>query len=302
VCNVRRRNCNKCPWRAIPWCKYSDVGTATIKANGADGYFERDSKIWQVNREMILLLAGGRALLMQLAHPKVAAGVAEHSRFQEDPLARLYRTMSAMWSIVFDERSQAGAALERVANVHKRVHGVVSGGERVFAREPYDAMDQELLLWVHATLIDSALIAYHLFVTPMAEAERSAYYNDSKKLASLFGINDEIIPASLGAFEAYMNRMLLGDAITSGPMAKRLAHDVLYPRPWIFKPGGPLFRFVTAGLLPEKLRAAYDLRWSARKEKILTLLARGIRTSLPLVPAPIRIVPNARAARRVRRR
>ncbi len=272
-----------------------------ITVRDADGFFERDSKIWQVNREMILLLAGGRALLMQLAHPKVAAGVAEHSRFQEDPLARLYRTMSAMWSIVFDERSQARAALERVANVHKRVHGVVSGGELVFAREPYDAMDQELLLWVHATLIDSALIAYHLFVTPMAEAERSAYYDDSKKLASLFGINDEIVPCSLGAFEAYMNRMLLGAAMTSGPMAKRLAHDVLYPRPWIFKPGGPLFRFVTAGLLPEKIRAAYDLKWNARNEKMLALLASAIRGLLPVIPAPIRIVPNARAAERVSR-
>jgi uncharacterized protein (DUF2236 family) len=274
----------------------------TVKTNRADGFFACDSKIWQVNREMILLIAGGRALLMQLAHPKVAAGVAEHSRFQEEPLARLYRTMSAMWSIVFDERSQAGAALERVAGVHKRVHGVVSGAESVFTGEPYDALDQELLLWVHATLIDSAMIAYHRFVMPMMQAERGAYYNDSKKLASLFGIRSEMIPVSLEAFEAYMKRMLFGGAIAAGPMAKLLAHDVLYPRPWIFRPGGPVFRFVTAGLLPERLRAAYDLSWSTRKETMLALLARALRASLPLVPTPIRVVPNARAAEKVSRR
>lgn len=272
----------------------------TVKSKRTDGFFERDSKIWQVNREMILLLAGGRALLMQLAHPKVAAGVAEHSRFQEDPLARLYRTMSAMWSIVFDERSRAGAALKRVAGVHKRVHGVVSGGEPAFTGEPYNALDQELLLWVHATLIDSAIIAYHLFVTPMAQAERLAYYNDSKNLASLFGIRNEMIPASLEAFEAYMSRMLSGGTIAVGPTAKLLARDVLYPRPWIFRPGGPLFRFVTAGLLPERLRAAYDLSWSTRKETMLALLARLLRASLSLVPAPIRIVANARAAEKTR--
>lgn len=272
----------------------------TVNSKRTDGFFERDSKIWQVNREMILLLAGGRALLMQLAHPKVAAGVAEHSRFQEDPLARLYRTMSAMWSIVFDERSRAGAALERVAGVHKRVHGVVSGGEPAFTGEPYNALDQELLLWVHATLIDSAIIAYHLFVTPMAQAERLAYYNDSKNLASLFGIRNEMIPASLEAFEAYMSRMLSGGTIAVGPTAKLLARDVLYPRPWIFRPGGPLFRFVTAGLLPERLRAAYDLSWSTRKETMLALLARLLRASLSLVPAPIRIVANARAAEKTR--
>ena len=270
--------------------------------NDADRFFEPSSKIWQVNREMVLLLAGGRALLMQLAHPKIAAGVAEHSRFQEDPLARLYRTMSAMWSIVFDERAQARAALESVERRHKQVRGIVPGSEPSQGGAPYDAFDQELLLWVHATLIDSGMVAYRMFVAPSALEEKIAYYNDSKKLASLFGIGDEIIPASLEAFQAYMNGMLLSEEVTVGPMAKRLAHDVLYPRPWMFKAGGPLFRFVTAGLLPERLRAAYGLRWSARKEKMLALLASAIRGLLPLVPAPIRIVPNARAAEKVSRR
>lgn len=270
-----------------------DVDTAP---NDADRFFEPGSKIWQVNREMVLLLAGGRALLMQLAHPKIAAGVADHSRFQEDPFTRLHRTMSAMWSIVFDERSQARAALASVERRHKQVRGVVPGSEPSQGGATYDAFDQELLLWVHATLIDSAMVAYRMFVSPSASEERSAYYNDSKKLASLFGIREEIIPASLEAFEAYMNCTLLSDEIFVGPMAKSLAHDVLYPRPWIFKPGGPSFRFVTAGLLPEKLRAAYDLKWSTRKEKMLALLASTIRAARPLVPAPVRIVPNARAA------
>jgi uncharacterized protein (DUF2236 family) len=279
-----------------------DVGKVAADRRDDHRFFQADSKIWQVNREMILLLAGGRALLMQLAHPQVAAGVAEHSRFQEDPLARLYRTMSAMWSIVFDERSQAAGALERVATIHKKVRGAVSRSEPVLAGEPYDAMDPELLLWVHVTLIDSAMVAYHRFVMPMTQADRATYYGDSKTLASLFGIRNEIIPPSLEAFEAYLSRMLLGDAITVGPTAKNLAHDVLYPRPWIFKPGGPLFRFITAGLLPERLRAAYDLNWNPRQETTLAFLAGAMRAALPLLPAPVRIVPNARAAEKRRPR
>jgi uncharacterized protein (DUF2236 family) len=278
------------------------VSTVPTKASDGEGFFGRGSKIRHVNREMVLLLAGGRALLMQLSHPKIAAGVADHSRFQEDPLARLYRTMNAMWSIVFDEQLEARAALKSVEHRHQQVRGVVPGSEPSQGGALYDAFDQELLLWVHATLIDSALVAYHMFVAPLATEERIAYHHDSKKLASLFGIRDEIIPASLAAFEAYMKRMLLSNEIAVGPMAKSLAHDVLYPRPWIFKPGGPLFRFVTAGLLPETLRAAYDLRWSARKEKTLALLASVIRGLLPIVPAPIRIVPNARAAEKAKRR
>jgi uncharacterized protein (DUF2236 family) len=183
------------------------VSGIITEPNVQTGFFRRDSKIWQVNREMILLAAGGRALLMQLAHPKVAAGVAEHSRFQENPFARLHRTMSAMWSIVFDEKAQARAALERIENVHARVHGNVASGEGSFAGAPYDANDQDLLLWVHATLIDSAILAYDFLVAPMAEQERTAYYNDSKKLAALFGIKEELIPSSLGEFDAYMKSM-----------------------------------------------------------------------------------------------
>lgn len=249
---------------------------------------------------MVLLLAGGRALLMQLAHPKVAAGVAEHSRFQEDPFGRLYRTMSTMWSIVFDERAESVAALERVENVHRKVRGLVSQKEPSFAGAGYDASDQELLLWVHATLIDSAMIAYDRFVAPLREADRIDYYNDSKELARLFGIEETIIPSGMTEFEQYMNQMLNGDRIAVGPTAKRLAQDVLYARPWIFKPAGPLFRFVTAGLLPEKLRDDYGLSWNDRYAKIFSSLAAVICSLRPLVPTPLRIVPNARKAERVK--
>jgi len=268
----------------------------------SEGFFRRDSQIWRVHRELVLLLAGGRALLMQLAHPKIAAGVAEHSRFQDDPLARLLRTMRAMWSIVFDPRDQAKAALQDVEQRHTQVRGVVRENEPAHGGESYDALDQDLLLWVHATLIDSALVAYTRFVAPLAASEKTAYYEDVRRFAALFGIRQEIIPASFEAFDAYVKRMLRGGEIAVGPTAKGLARDVLFPRPWVFKPGGPLFRFVTAGILPGDLRGAYDLRWSARREKMLSVLATSIRNLLPLMPAQLRIAPNARAAEKARRR
>ena len=245
---------------------------------------------------MALLLAGGRALLLQLAHPKVAAGVAAHSRFQENPLARLQRTMNTMWSIVFDDAQNARAALLQVTNIHKQVHGLVQPGESVPIGTRYDAQDPELLLWVHATLIDSAIIAYDLFVKPLSADEKSLYYEDSKKLAQLFGIPDLIIPASPADFNAYMMRMVMSDALAVGPMARSLAHEIVYPRPWLLRPAAPLFRVVTAGLLPERLRNAYGLSWNERREKIFRLVAKAVRYSRPLLPRPLRIVPNARSA------
>jgi len=262
------------------------------------GFFPRTSRIWTVDREMVLLLAGGRALLMQLAHPKVAAGVAAHSRFQHDPLGRLYRTISRMWSIVFDEKSQARRALRQVETVHKRVRGTVSIHEPSYGGTPYDAADQELLLWVHATLIDSAMIAYDHFVAPLNALARAEYYGDSKKLAVLFGIHEENIPCSPAAFDTYMRDALTEGGIAAGATARNLAIEVLYPTPWILKPAAPIFRLVTAGLLPEALRDGYGLEWNERKQRKFSRLAWAIRALLPVTPSLIRIVPNARRCER----
>jgi uncharacterized protein (DUF2236 family) len=259
-------------------------------------FFSPDAMIWQVDREMVLLLAGGRALLMQLAHPKVAAGVAEHSHFKADPLGRLYRTMSAMWSIVFDEAPAARASLEQVKSVHRRIHGIVSPSESLSFGTHYDALDIELLLWVHATLIDSAMVAYDIFVKPLAANEKSKYYDDSKKLARLFEIPEMLVPGSLVDFNSYTERMMVSGEISVGPTARALAEEILYPSPLILKPASPLFRLIKGGLLPECLRDAYGLGWSEPKEKAFCLIAKWVRRLLPLVPKPLRVVPNARAA------
>lgn len=252
--------------------------------------------IWRVDREMVLLLGGGRALLMQLAHPKVAAGVSDHSRFRDDPLARLHRTMDIMWSIVFEEEPKARAALQAVNDTHRKVRGAVKEGEPLPKGAPYDALDPDLLLWVHATLVDSALRAYDLFVKPLSAPEKSQYYTGTKKLAVLFGIPEAIVPVSLEDFDHYMSEMISGDTIVVGPTAHALATEILHPRPLVLKMGGPLSAFVTTGLLPERLREAYGLRWNKRREQSFRLLAKIIRQFLPLIPAGLRIVPHARAA------
>ena len=264
-----------------------------------DRFFTPDMIFWRVDREMVLLLAGGRALLMQLAHPKIAAGVADHSHFKQDPLGRLYRTMSTMWSITFGDSSEARLALNQVKNVHRQVHGEIKPAEPLPAGTPYDAFDEELLLWVHATLIDSAMLGYDLFVRPLTPLEKSRYYEDSKKLAELFEIRSAIVPSSLAEFCNYVECMLAGGAISVGPTARSLAEEILRPKPWILRPGAPWFRLVTAGLLPEGLRAGYGVNWSGREEKIFHWVTRVIRFLLPLVPKPLRIVPNARRAERL---
>lgn len=280
----------------MPSSPHPAEGNFSESVPGRDHFFSPDSMIWRVDREMILLLGGGRALLMQLAHPKVAAGVSDHSRFREDPLGRLHRTMDIMWSILFEELPKAEASLQAVNEVHRKVRGTIKEGEALPKGTTYDALDPDLLLWVHATLVESALLAYDLFVKPLSAHEKSQYYTETKKLAVLFGIPEAVVPASLEDFSNYMSEMMTGAKIAVGPTAHVLAREILHPRPLVLKIGGPLSSFVTVGLLPERLREAYRLRWNERREQAFRLLAKTIRQLLPLIPAVLRIVPHARAA------
>ena len=245
---------------------------------------------------MALLLGGGRALLMQLAHPKVAAGVADHSRFMADPLARLMRTMETMRSIVFDDLPRAQASLDRLEGVHRQVRGTVGQPDALPPGTPYSARDPELLLWVHATLVDSALATFGLFVKPLSVDERREYYRETKRLGILLGVPETKLPESFEEFGAYMKETIDSDAIAVGSTAIALSQAILHPRPLVLKPFAPLSALITAGLLPPKLRQAYGLVWNARRERILRLVAGSTRAALPLVPSVLRVVPRARAA------
>jgi uncharacterized protein (DUF2236 family) len=267
-----------------------------IEAGPAEeGFFAPDSAIRRVDRELALLLGGGRALLMQIAHPKVAAGVADHSRFLSDPVARLIRTMDTIWSIVFDARPRAEAALARIETIHRRVRGTV-GDSATFPAAAYRADDSELLLWVHATLVDSALVTYARFVKPLSVTERRRYYQDTKKLGALMGVPEAKLPDSYEEFGDYMKAMLESQEIAVGLTARALSQAILRPRPWFLKTLAPLNILITAGLLPPKLRRAYGLAWNRRREMALRLVAGSTRAALPVVPSVLRVVPPARAA------
>src|SRR6202165_328609 len=177
------------------------------------GLFEDDSVTRRVNRENILLLGGGRALLMQLAHPKVAAGVDEHSDFRSHPIRRLRRPIRMTMAIVFGDRETALGAARAVNQVHANVRG-----------HDYRALDPDLLLWVHATLADTALVTYEPFVQPLAPREREDFYWEFKLLGELLGIPHDRFPDTYRDFKAYLEQMMSpagGSAAPAGAQARR---------------------------------------------------------------------------------
>jgi uncharacterized protein (DUF2236 family) len=245
------------------------------------GLYSDDSITRRINRENILLLGGGRALLMQLAHPKVAAGVDDHSDFRTRPIRRLRRTVLMTMAIVFGERETALAAARAVNQVHARVRG-----------DDYRALDPNLLLWVHATLVDSALVTYQAFVGPLTAAEREDFYQESKLAGELFGIPRERFPDRLRDLDEYVDGMIAGGEVHVTPRARELGRLVVRP-PLRLVPGPVLvpFAVVTAGLLPPPLREAYGLAWGPRQQRAFKLAVAAVPRIVALTPPVLRVWP-----------
>ncbi|MGH2691124.1 MAG: oxygenase MpaB family protein [Actinomycetota bacterium] len=248
-----------------------------------------------VNRERVLLAGGQRALVMQLAHPLVAAGVARHSDFPTRALARLRRTLDLSLTLIYGTRTEARAASEAIRAVHDRVSGEAEG-------RSYSANDPELLLWVNATLIDTTLAVYGRFVRRLGEAERSRYYLETVEAAEAFGIPGPAIPPNLEAFRSYVGSMLEGDELVATDDSRRLVRDVLNPPlPLPLRLPTAVLRQVTVAMLPQRVREMFDLRPGVVARTTLVASSAASRVLLPWLPPILRDFSRARAAGAARR-
>jgi uncharacterized protein (DUF2236 family) len=269
-------------------------------AMGDVGLFGPGTVIWRVNREGVLLVGGGAALILQAAHPLVAAGVAEHSNYREDPWGRLYRTLDLTTKVVFGDLRTAEGAARRIRATHKRVRGVTEeNGGRYPKGTPYHANDPELLMWVHATLVRTALDVYQRYVGPLTIAEQRAYYDDQKTLAEMFGVPQEQMPDTFAAFNQYLNDTLESDRIAVTAALRDVVEATLRPKlPFIARPLVDALNLTTVGLLPERLREELRLPWSPTRERLLEASRASLRRMIPALPMLLREFPPARRAER----
>ncbi len=264
------------------------------------GLFRSDSPVRTVNREAVLLAGGGRALLMQIAHPKVAEGVAHFSSFESDPLGRLNRTLDLTLAIVFGSAREAIRSVRIIEAMHRRVQGQLTEKIGPFGRgTSYDATDPALLFWVQATLIDSAIATYSRFVQPISSTVRARFYEESKITARLFGIPQEHIPDTVAHFDHYIAEMVASADLAIGTSGARVAASIIDPPlpPGLRQLAGS-GRILTEGLLPARLRDLFGFEWSAARERRLNRIAALSRRTLPLLPASLRYFPRARGSQR----
>lgn len=242
-----------------------------------------------VFREGVFLVAGARAILLQIAHPAVGAGVAEHSDFVHRALGRLYGTLSYLYALQFGSPEDLRTVQRRV----NRAHGPVRG-------PGYTAFDPELQRWVAATITQSMLQLHEGAFGPLGREEADDIVHRSRVVGTALQMPEELWPESRAAFDAYWERELGRLEVT--PAARRVARDLLGGglAAWWLRPLGPYLRLITAGLLPPELRAPFGFRWSARQQaRFDRALARTFAVYRAL-PTVVRTAPSRFFLARVR--
>lgn len=242
--------------------------------------------IRDVAPESVLVLAGGRAILLQLANPAVGHGVARHSNFADRPLDRLHGTLAYVYAVTCGTAIDRAAAVRRVALAHRPVHGPATA-----TTPTYNAFDPRLQLWVAATLYESATRMHDLVYGPLGAADADAVYRDYGVLGTALQVPAGLWPADRQAFAEYWRSEVAGlstDAATRG-VADRLLHPT--GGPLLLRLAMPLARLVTTGLLEPEERELFLLPWSTGRQRRYDLVLRLVRAVYPRLPRWVRHAP-----------
>lgn len=248
----------------------------------------------RLNRELFLALGSTAAVVLQVAHPLVAAGVDQHSDFRRDPFGRFHRTANTSLDAVFGDTARARRALRRIDARHVAVRGAAQDGR------PYRAQDPQLLLWVQATLVLTSLRWYELVAGRLPAEDRQRYWDEGKVFARELGVPDQLFPPTIGDLERY-ERDMLETAVVPDSTSRLVARTVLHP--FAVLPDAVYWPtdVVTAGLLPPSLRGAFGLRFDTAERLFFRSVIEALRLWRAFAPRWLAIVPHARLYdRRVR--
>jgi uncharacterized protein (DUF2236 family) len=274
-----------------------------LPGDDRNGFFGVGSITWRINRESAVFLGAGRAALLQLAHPWVATSLVQHSNLLNDAVGRFHSTFRVIYTMVFGSRAQGVAASRQLYQRHTGIRGELTHAAGSHSQgEHYEANEVAALLWVYATLVDSALLAYEFVMPPLSPSEREQYYDESKRMAALFGIPAGALPENWAAFARYAAEMFDSPQLCVGADGLVLGQSVLSGAgTWLRPP--TWYHALTAFWMPPRLRTAFALPWSTREQQAFYRAARWLPRLYPHMPPVLRFVgPFHEAEARLRGR
>jgi uncharacterized protein (DUF2236 family) len=254
---------------------------------------------FRINGERLAILGWSRAILLQLAHPLIAAGVYDHSGFRASPMAavtRLHHTTRAMLALTFGDNGRRQAAIDRIRRIHTRVNGRLPTDVGPFAAGAYySAENPDLLLWVHVTLIESMVLTYEHLIGPLSPGERDDYCAVSVPASLELGMRDADAPRSWLALQSSLQRGYESGEIVVGPQARELADALLRTSiPGVLAPARWLSGLITGAMLPARIRAEYGLAWNDTRQRRFEQVAAAIRTARRVSPSALALFADAR--------
>lgn len=250
------------------------------------GYFGPGSVSWQVHREVTVLFGGARAMLMQAAHPLVVAGADQTGMYDRNPWKRLQRTLILTYTLTFGTKAEAHAAADRINEIHTRINGIddVTGLR-------YDALDPELLLYVHACLVESALLFEHLTVGRLDAAGRQRFHEEQMVAAELCLVPRDLIPPTVPSLRKWLAGVGESGILQVTGGARRVADLFLDP------PRDAQWRPVLAGVsrlafgtLPSHLQRAFGFPSTPARRAAVRAGLTAIRRLRPLLPPRYRYI------------
>ncbi len=264
--------------------------------NPVAGIFGPDSVTWRINRESALFLGAGRAALLQLAHPWVAVALYQHSSLLAKPIERFHNTFRIVFTMIFGSAPQAFRVARSLYQRHTGITGALPADVAAYAKgSRYEALHLPALLWVYATLIDSAIVAYQSVLPPLQDAELAAWYAESKILAGLFGLAPEALPADWPSFQVYVREMSASQALGVDDRSRAMAHGIMtgagssipVPR-W--------YQALTAAWMPPRFRQEFALPFDSADQRRAQKAARLLPRIYSKLPAFLRDVGPYREA------
>ncbi len=273
---------------------------AAVVSNVVDpraGIFGPRSISWRINREAALFLGAGRAALLQLAHPWVATALAQHSSLMSNPIARFHKTFRIVFTMIFGSAAQAFAASRSLHQLHTRIRGELPSAVAGYTQgSHYEANHIPALIWVYATLIESAVLAYEWVLPPLSNVEREEYYAESKVLAGLFGIPTAALPANWVSFETYVDEMCASSALGVDSLSRSMAHRILSGAgSWIHPPHW--YRALTTEWMPERFREEFGLEFGAAEKRAVAGAHRWLPRVHRSLPSSMRFTGPYHEAR-----
>ncbi|HEX6228326.1 MAG TPA: oxygenase MpaB family protein [Solirubrobacterales bacterium] len=255
----------------------------------------RGSALWRRAGDARLIATGAYAILLQVSHPTVGAGVTEHSDFRSDPWGRLLRTLDYSYAMTYGGPELATGLGRRIREMHRSIRGRKADGG------PYHALEPEAFTWVHATLVDSIVRGHQLLVGPLRPGEIDDLYAQWRRSGELIGVRERDMPADWAAFGDYFERMVserLERTRAVDEVLEAIGDPRRPPLPLLTEPAWRLARMpvthqislVTAGLLTPSLRDRFGIRWTRASRLQLRLLAAASRAVTPLLLPQVRNV------------